>query len=287
MACSWRLALVFFLSAGLVTADDRASFEPWIAVGGALAGSGTVTTSYRPRLDGVPQQGRAGQELTLDPKPGLAGELGVAVFPTPHVGLQATGSIARAPLGGTNTPYATHMDYVARQPPDFVPRTFAFDETVAWPDTEGTLTTRTLGVAIAVRLGTGRVTGGGFLGVAHRRTSGRARDIGYTTFNLGGHSVLFSNEAHLEAALEPTATTGVHVGAHVEIAAGRRAAVLVGLRYFGGGDADVPLRLTRIVNADMLLRTEELSDIRTVLQPAPARLSARALDVVVGLKLRR
>jgi hypothetical protein len=282
------VAAIALLAGG--AAGEPSRFEPWIAVAGSLATpSGRLTTAYAPVLSGGGNQrsSRAGQTLSLEAARGPGLEAGLAFFPSRHFGLQVLGSYSRSDLGGANGPYDVHLVYSSIQPPGFEPREFSFDDSVEWPDTVGRLRRLTLGVGAVARFGTGRGQARVFAGLAYHRVGGEAESLAYTAFNLGGHSVLFSNESHLAFALEDTGALAVHLGAQGELALGARAAALLGVRYLGGGDVEVPIRLERIVNAEQLVRVEPVRDIQAVLRPAPARISPGTFQLVIGLKLRR
>jgi len=224
---------------------------------------------------------------SLDAARGPGIEAGLAFFPSRHFGLQVLGSYSRSDLGGANGSYDVHLVYTAIQPPGFEPREFSLDDSVEWPDTVGMLRRLTLGGGASARFGTGRWQARLFAGLVYQRVGGEAESLGYTAFNLGGHSVVFSNESHLAFALEDTGALAVHLGAQAELGLGARAAALLGVRYLGGRDLEVPVRLERIVNLEQLLRVEPVGDIQATLHPAPARISPRTFELVVGLKLRR
>ena len=271
-------------------AGQPSRFEPWIAVAGSLAApSGLVTTAYAPVLSGggIQRTSRAGQTLSLDAARGPGLEAGRAFFPSRHVGLHVLGGYSRSDLGGANGPYDVHLSYTSIQPPGFEPREFSFDDSVEWPGTVGRLRRLTLGGSAVARVGTGRWQARAFAGLAYHRVGGEAESLAYTAFNLGGHSVVFSNESHLAFALEDTAALALHLGAQAELGLGARAAALLGARYLGGRDLELPIRLERIVNAEELLRVEPLGDIQATLRPAPARIAPGTFQLVVGLKLRR
>ena len=50
-------------------------------------------------------------------------------------------------------------------------------------------------------------------GLAWVRVSGEAEPLGFTTFWLGGHSVLFSEDVRLRASLGPATSVGGYLGA--------------------------------------------------------------------------
>ena len=274
----------------VLAAEPLGRFEPWIAVTGSLTPpSGSLTTAFSPLLQGggISQPGRGGQTLTLDATRGPGFEGGLAFFPSQHLGLHALGSYSSSDLGGLNTPYEVHLVYSSRPPPSNELREFSYDRSVDWPETVGALKRLTLAVGPVARYRGRRLSGSVSAGLAYHRLHGQGESLGFTAFRLGGHSTLIETESHLAFALQGASAMGWHLGAQADLALSRRAAVLLGLRYLGGGDIEVPVRLSRIVNEEGLIFAEPLADIQAALRPSPARISPGAFQVVLGLALSR
>lgn len=285
------LAVVVLLAVPPAPAEENTHsgrFEPWIAVTGSLTTpSGSLTTAYKPLLGGVAEpRSHAGQTLTLDAARGPGLEMGFSFFPSGPVGLQVLGAYDSSDLGGANGPYDLHLVYTSRQPPDYQPRDFVLDRSVDWPDTVGTLKRVSVGLGAVARFRRGRLGGEASAGVAYNRLSGEGESLAYTKSQLGGHSVLFSDEPHLAFALEGTGAIGFRLGAQADVALGQRAALVLGARYAGGGEMEVPVRLERVINADSVVFLDPVTDVQGALHPGPARISPRAFQVVLGLQLR-
>jgi hypothetical protein len=123
-------------------------------------------------------------------------------------------------------------------------------------------------------------------GLSYYRLSGTAQPLGYTTFRLGGHSVLFSDEYHLVISIEPTAVLGFNAGGEINVPLGRRGAVVIGYRYLGGPTKDVPVRVSSILNADQVANEETTANVEARLAPAPARVGVSGSRLLIGLKVR-
>jgi len=253
-----------------------------------VAPAGQLTASYSPPLlFAIDYTSHGGQTLALDAGRGVGFEAGVNFFATPHLGLQILANRASMDLAGANGPYALQMTYVSIQPPFVVPQTFNLQVSIPWPDTSGSLTQLTVAVNPVVRLGQAdRVNATVSGGLSYYRLSGTAQSLGYTEFRLGGHSVLFSDEYHLAVSLEPANVIGFNAGGEVNVPLGRRAAIVVGYRYLGGPTADVPVRLSTILNADQVIIQETTASIAERLSPAPARVGVSGSRLLFGVKVR-
>jgi hypothetical protein len=155
-----------------------------------------------------------------------------------------------------------------------------------WPDTTGSLVQWTTCFNAIARTPVRRVSASMSGGLTWIRLSGEARSLGYTEFRLGGHSVLFSEEAHLAFALEPVDTVGFNAGADVDVALSPHAAIVAGYRYLGEKTVDMPVRLTAITNEEELIVRTPLADIAERLQVTPARVRATGSRVAIGVKFR-
>jgi hypothetical protein len=225
--------------------------------------------------------------LALDTTRGLGIEAGVNLFATPHLGVQLLADRASTELAGANGPYALELTYLSRQPPDLAPQTFTIRPSTPWPDTSGSLTQLTIAVNSVARVGgADRLNATMSGGLSYYRLSGTAQPLGYTTFRLGGHSVLFSDEYHLAFSIEPTAVVGFNVGGEINVPLGGRAAMAFGYRYLGGPTTDVPVRLSTILNADQVVNQETTANIAQRLAPAPARVAVSGSRVLIAVKVR-
>jgi len=270
--------------------DQAPRFELWGAVSSALSGpSGVFASSYSPPLllDGA-FVSQGGQRLTFDSRGAVGLEAGANVFVSPHVGIQFRFHRDAPDVSGTNPPYAVTLEYTSRPPPDNIPRPVTIHQSTPWPDTTGSLTRTAVDVNGVVRIGQPRrvsVTLSG--GLTYERLCGTFQPIAFTTYRLGGRSVLFQDDFILAASLEPTNTIGFNAGGDINIGIHRGVALTVGYRYRGGPAGDMPVRVTTIVNADRIAFEQTIADITRYLAPAPARVDLSGSRVILGVKLMR
>jgi len=287
-------AWVLTVAAVARTADAQSStptapkVEVWAgmcATGRAPAGR-LVTTYAPPLLPAGESSSRGGQTLTLDRRRALGFEGGVNLFARQHVGVQILASRSAADLSGANGPYRLDMTYVSRQPPDSTPQTFSVHESIPWPDTTGSVSLFTASLNGVVRLGGPdhpSVTASA--GLTYGRVSGTARALGYTTFRMGGHAVLFSDEYHLEVALGAGSTVGFNAGGDINIPVHRRTAVLIGYRFFAAPSIDAPVQVKSILNAGEVMNEETVASVSPRFPLAPVRLDVSGSRVLAGVKI--
>lgn len=282
-------------SANAVSAQDNAApktqrVELWGAITGVIAGpTGSLTSSYSPPLlfDGD-FTSRGGQTLTADAgfTFGLTG--GVNIFPSKRVGVQILFDRASSEVSGTNTPYAYALQYVSHVPPDNDAQTVNVSQSMAWPDTSGSLTQVALGFNAAIRIGrpdrlSATISGG----PAFYRLSGDVQPLGFTAFYLGGHSVLFQSDYRLALEMEPANAVGFDAGVEIDMPLNRHAAIVAGYRYFGGPEAEVRVSPTTVINADEITFEQPISDIASRLALAPMRISVSSSRLFVGVRFAR
>ena len=229
-----RLALLLAL-AGVWTPADAFAQSHVEVFGGidvaTLAPAGTFTTDYATALAaGTTTGGRAGQTLALDVarRPGFEG--GVNWLPVPHAGVQIFVGRVSAPVSGVNSPYDVRLDYVASPPPNYVPRPFTYERTTTWPDTTGAMTVWRAGVNAIARVSGRRANLTIAGGLLLSRLGGLFEPVGFSQFRLGGHSVLFGDEARVRMTFDGAWHAGVDVGADLAVHAGRHVAIVFGVR---------------------------------------------------------
>jgi opacity protein-like surface antigen len=137
------------------------------------------------------------------------------------------------------------------------------------------------------RMGSGKVTATLSGGLTFERMSGTLQPLAFTTYRLGGHSVLFEDDFLLAASLEPTSAVGFNLGGDVSFSVHRGVAVMVGYRYRGGPAIDMPVRVTSVINADQIVFEQTLAEITQQLAPRPAHVDLSGSRLVIGLKLMR
>jgi hypothetical protein len=270
-------------------ADGLPRIEIWGATTAITAGpAGVLTSVYSPPLlfDGdFTSDGR--QVLTARSKFGFGVTGGVNVFPSAHIGFQTLVDRASCAATGSNTPYVIGLQYVSRQFPGYDTQVVTVDQSVAWPDTSGTLTQLAIGFNVVIRLGhpdrlAATISGG----PSYYRIQGDIQPVGFTSFHLGGHSVLFQDDYRLAVSLTPANAFGFNIGGDVSVAASRHIALLAGYRYFGGPAVNVAARPAAILNADQVLFQQTLGDISSRLGSPPMRVSVSGSRVVAGLMIR-
>ena len=292
LTCLTVFALAGFTGSALgQTSQDPSPsrVELWGGVSGVIAApAGELASSYSPPLLFASDfTSHSTQTLTLEAGHAFGFEAGVNVFIASHLGLQILVNRASMDLTGTNGSYALDLTYVSRQPPDSRPQTFTIQQSNPWPDTTGALTQLTIGINPVARLGRpGKVNATVSGGLSYYRLHGTAEPLGYTAFRLGGHSVLFSDEYHLAFSLEPTNAVGFNAGGEVNFPLGSHAGIVVGYRYLGGPAANVPVRLTTMVNADQVINEETVANIAQRLVPGPARVNVSGSRLLFGVKVR-
>lgn len=250
-------------------------------------GSGEVESRYAPQVTSAPgAEGRAGQVLALDPGAGRGVEVGVNFFPARSVGVQGFVSTTSADIAGFNSPYTVQVRYLSRPPPDYQPVPVAVSQSVAWPDTTGALRQLTVGVGPVARWLRPPLTivAGG--GLSWTRLSGEAESLGFTTFGLGGHSVLFTEDFRVRVALEPAWTFGGYLGCALGVDLGRHLALTTGLRLLVTGDAEVSPGIDGITDAGGRAAALAPREVAAVMALDPVTLSPRRLALTVGVSLR-
>ena len=236
--------------------EDRAAGSvtprPWRVLGGAsLASAGFATlytSSYAPPLPGIPHQGSATQTLPLDASTGHGLQIGLERSLGAHVAIQLLGEYATSDLTGDPGHYDVRMVYTSRPPPSNEPVEVEAKRSEARPEATGELETWAVAVNLAAWLDAGpKARLGLSAGPAWIRTNGRAESLVYTTFSLGGHSVLFS-EDQLVSFEFPTSGPGLDVGAFLEADLGANVGLRVDARYFWAPERDAEVTLTGVAN---------------------------------------
>lgn len=261
-----------------------------VASGSGLASgssSGTFDSRYAPSFPFVEHTGLAAQRLVVQRDGAPLMWASLTWFPGAHVGLESRVDYRRTGLHGANGPYTVSLTYSARQPPDFVARQYSYDSSADWPATAGHAGQLTATAAMVLRVGpptrtTLRLMAGG--GLTSLR--GRFEPVGYSTFSLGGHSVLFPDEHRLSMRLGSATTIGFTTGAELHVPMGGHAAAVVGWRLF------IPRQMQLAVTADGLAASDQginllqWDDVQRTLAPSPIRWRPVTSDVAAGVAVR-
>ena len=248
----------------------------------------TLTTAYAPTFrNATATSSSAGQTLQLSSETGYGVELGVNYFVTDVVGLQVLFGADRFDLGGSNGPYTARLEYISRMPPDSTPHPAVAYRLEKWPDTVGQLKQRTLSVNVVGRWPLGqRVVGQVSGGLSYFRMDGLVSPVGYSSFSLGGHSVLFYDRYELEVALDAAHAFGINAGAAVDVELSRAVALTADFRYFTGGTITSPVAVTQILNEEEVIMLDPLETIEETLRPPPVELKPTRARFMAGIKVR-
>lgn len=261
-----------------------------VAGGSGLAGGpgdGAFTSTYEPPFRFFEHRGQASQRLVLQREAAPLLWASLTWFGIPHVGVESRVDYRRPGLHGPNDPYAVTMTYIARQPPDYEPRPYSYERVTAWPDTDGHASQITATASVVVRVGEPRranlrVLAGG--GVTNMR--GRLEPIGYTTFNLGGHSVLLTDEHHLSARYGGSTAIGLSAGAEVHIPVGSRLAIVAGWRLFVPRLMELAVTVDGLAASDEGIEQVQWDQVQRTLAPAPVQWRPITSDITAGFAVR-
>jgi hypothetical protein len=292
-----RLALAMIVfSTSVAAAQPPSAGSERIVVWGSAAvaapsSGGSLASVYSPVLElSSGYTSHAEQTLNVDRGTGAGAEIGVDVFLTRIVGIQAALVRSRASLSGSgNSEYRTSLRYIGMQPPDYVPREYTTENAQAWPDTTGSVSSSTLLVGGVVRLGSAgsRISGTLAGGVSSTRVDARVESLAYTSYRLGGHSVLFGSQhrvvigtAGSDAVLRP------YLAGQIGLRLNGRLSAVAGLRVEIGGAATINVRPDSLVDPNDGIFVPNLADAGSVLALQPMQLPMPRGEVMVGLRWR-
>jgi hypothetical protein len=294
----------YALTATLLLAHSAAgqTVEAWGGLTLVAASLDTsITTQYVPLIQSysAPLAGStAGQTVQVAAGNGFGFGGGVNLFFSPHVGVQFLFDQDRRDLSGENGDYSVLLNYTARQPPDYVERAYTVSSTFkpcdashAWgcvPPTSGTLKQRTIGFNLVGRWPAGRyvnveISGG----LTYHDVRGDAEALRYTSYRMGGHSTIFSEEYELAYSVGPAYGLGFNAGATFDIALGRAVALTADARYVAGALLTAPILVTEVANQDSIVFLQDVATIQQNLHPPDIEVSPSRFRVLVGLKIRR
>jgi hypothetical protein len=292
--CVLLVVLALTLSAGGARAQTGGAaasiVEAWGGFSTVIASPpATIVSSYSPPmlLDGD-FVSHAGQTLTVARKSGVGFSAGVNVFPSRHLGLQILVDRVSGSVSGVNAPYRYTMQYVSRPPPASQPVPVTAEGSIPWPDTTGSLAQLTVAVNAAARIGRAdRVAVTVSAGPAFYRTSGEIEPLGFSAFQLGGHSVLFASEYRLRIAPQPTVAFGINAGAEISGALAPHVAVIVGYRLFAGREQAIDIKPVAVLNGDEVTIAQSLDEIASRMTGSQMRTGMNRSHLFVGIKISR
>jgi hypothetical protein len=276
--------------AGAQSRETASPFDVWVGVSASPTGSsGVLTSSYSPPLlfDGE-FTSAAAQTITFDTDIAVGLTGGANLWLSERAGIQLLAARDSHVLTGTSTPYTFSLLYSSRLPPNDEEQIVDVHQTVSWPDVTGSFRDLNVSVNAVVRAGRAdRVSATASGGLTLHRLTGTLEPLAFTSFHLGGHSVLLEDDYRLMMALGPTISFGVNVGGDVNIALGSHAVLLVGYRYFGTLSPQVAAQPRAVVNADQVVFEQPLTDIAARLGATPVRVSLSQSRIMVGVKVLR
>ena len=241
------------------------------------------TSRYAPPLAGIPHVSSATQTLPLDASLGPGLQLGLERTLGAHVALQFLGDYAATDLTGEAGQYDLRMAYTSRPPPSNDPVEVEVRRSEARPAATGRLKTWAAAVNLAAWLDAGpHARLGVSAGPAWLHAKGQAESLVYTTYVLGGHSVLFSDD-HLVSFEFPASGLGLDVGAFLEADLGPSVSLRLDARYFWGPERDAVVTLREVVNADEVIQSVSLPEIQSGLAPGPVRLDPSFFRAALSL----
>lgn len=248
--------------------------------------SQSYTSSFEPPFPFVTHSGTATQRLTIDPGRRVGAWGSLTWLSRRNIGVEFRGEFARVPLDGPSGPYAISMKYQTFQPPDYVAREFQLDRAMEWPDTDGSVDRLSFSGSLVGVVGNPRrlslrLSGG----VAVSSIAGRFEPLAFTSFQLGGHAVVFWNQYELQAGIDRAWTMGFDGGAEVARALGGRVTVVAGARLAVAPPIDAPVTITG-VRGDIAYQALSPEQAQSILSPPPFHWRASALTMVAGVRTR-
>jgi hypothetical protein len=254
----------------------------WVAGGLATREASQLVTDFDPpRLFGLEGSGRVTQRVDADRTTAPAFEAGAQWFPARHAGVEIWLGRDTGEATATSSPYRATLTYIARQPPDHVPRAYEYDwQPVALETRRWTVGLNGVWRPVVSPRVAWNVSGG----LAWVRLSGDAAPLGFTTFSLGGHSVLFPNEYRLTVALDPASAWRANAGTTVDVNLASHLALVLGARAVVGPDRDLRLRVTGVDRSQAGFEPPSNTAIDDALAGSAARVPTRSFRALVGVK---
>jgi hypothetical protein len=284
--------LVFIAAAVLLAGALRApAFAQqgaiWVAGGASSTGSSRIRAeSAPPLLFGLEGSGLATQTVEVERSLGPLVEAGAQWFPARHVGFEVWLACERDEQWAPSSAYDTTLTYIARPPPDTLPRQVTYQQQTDWPPVRVALRRWTAGLnAVVGPVSSTRVAWTISGGLARVRVSGDVEPVGFTSFVLGGHSVLFPNEYLLNTRLEPAWGWRATAGSTLDLRLAGHLALTTGARVVFGDDLQPSLRVTGVDLSLAGFEPPPVEEISERLTSSSVNVSTRSLRVLAGLKV--
>jgi hypothetical protein len=198
----------------------------------------TVSYPNRQLIDLSPDS-YTDQELTIAGRTGTGFGGRLSYFFDERWGIRFGIRFGRNILGGDNAPILHHLDYISRQPPDYTPRRYVFDQSYPWGPTEGELRTLAFDLGAAARFAlapgiSATLSAGGILA----RTSGTISPLGSAHYWLGGHSVLFGESYLVFLKIPAQFKPGFQAEIEIQVRIGPGLGLAVNAGYASAGRLD-------------------------------------------------
>lgn len=230
----------------------------------ALGGGGPFAKTryeyrYSPELEHQPDaSGAAEQALLLEPEKGTTWRLGVRRMRSSRFGIQALYGSVGFPLSGASGPLQVGLEYTSTQPPDYIPIPVVFTTSTPRPDPEGDLELDFLCFNLLGRARTEKRIQLGFSGgLSLFRVEADFASLGYQTFWLGGHGVLFSEIHEFGVESEGGHSVGGNLGIEIDASVNERWRVFGEVRAFFSPAVDLKLEVSRGTEGE-----QEIWDLR-------------------------
>ncbi len=212
----------------------------------------SFSADYQPELAGgtrVASQAR--QQLRLDADDFGDWDVGLTWLATRRFGAQIVLGRRQSPLTGPASAQHVTLQYLARQPPDYVERAYLYDQTLDGGSLRGRLTDWRLAANGVWRPRTGTVTLTLAGGAMVSRAAGWIEPLSFYEFHLGGHSTLFYEEARVRLRLEDSWRVGLTGGLELGVDVGARLSLTAGAQW-STGPGRIPVRV-ELIDAESMM----------------------------------
>jgi hypothetical protein len=270
-------------------ADPQSKFEMTLSLGSVSIHLDTFySTRYSTPFDTSSLNvSSASQTLTIKGRRGLSFGGSVSYFLGRSFGIQVLADSFSSALYGQNEPYEISFKYIGIDWPYPTPIERTVESSIPWPDTEGKLHHLTFSLNSIVRFEAGR-TAAFYLsaGLSYFLMRGEIASLGYSKYWMGGHAVLYSEHARLQASLESAHKIGANAGIGVKANIFNSLFLFLEGRYFYCPKMGLKITPTQILNKEeiyMPSAMEPLSRIGEIMNLGAIKLDPSFLGIRAGL----
>jgi len=282
--------LVFAACGPLLLAEDPpGKFEVALSLGWASPRLDTLySTRYStPFNTESVNMSSASQTLAINGRSGLAIGGSVSYFPGRSFGIQVHTDYVSSSLYGQNEPYKISFKYIGIDWPYPTPVERTVESSIPWPDTEGEIHHLTLSLNSIVRFEAGRKAAFYLsAGLSYFLMWGEIASLGYSKFWMGGHAVLYSEHARLQASLESAHKIGGNAAIGIKANIFESMFLFLEGRYFYCPKMDLKITPIQILNQEeiyMPSALESLLRIGEIMNLTPLRLNPSYVGIRAGL----